>query len=289
MYHAENERILTLMSEYLCFTPEAISPADVADLSAGCHITDEEAYCVLLAAHCGLDPDRPADVRLSRGYLPRMVHRLSAAVYRQDAYYQAVRPTPGRRGAVDLVYETIQPMELFVADDFHVDGEGRVLPQLGWFPEAFPYPAIREDGRVWMTVTPNEINTIRPAIEASRGKVLAFGLGLGYYAFHALLRPEVTQVTVVEQNPQVIDVFRRLLLPFFPRKEALRIVQADAFAYAAEVMPHEGFDTVFTDLWHDVADGLPLYRRMKALETPGPRYLYWIENTLRCYLDEDGK
>ena len=44
------------------------------------------------------------------------------------------------------------------------------------------------------------------------------------------------------------------------------------------------FDTVFTDLWHDAGDGLPLYRRMKALEVPGPRYFYWIEKTVRAYL-----
>lgn len=52
-----------------------------------------------------------------------------------------------------------------------------------------------------MTVTPNEINTIRPSVEQSRGKVLAYGLGLGYYAFHAAQRADVTSVTVVEKSP----------------------------------------------------------------------------------------
>ena len=36
---------------------------------------------------------------------------------------------------------------------------------------------------------------------------------------------------------------------------------------------------------HDVADGIPLYRQMKALETPGPNYLYWIEKTLKFYME----
>ena len=183
-----------------------------------------------------------------------------------------------------LVYETIEPMELFVADDFIVDKACFALPQLGWFSEAFSFPAIREDGRVWMTVTPNEINTIQPAVQKSRGKVLTYGLGLGYYAFHCLLKADMESVTVVERNPAVIDMFRRHLLPFFPRQDALHIVQADAFDYAANVMPREGFDTVFTDLWHDVADGLPLYQQMKALEIPGSQYLYWIEQTLKCYM-----
>ena len=61
-------------------------------------------------------------------------------------------------------------------------------------------------------------------------------------------------------------------------------LQADAFDHMKNTLPQENCGTVFADLWHDVSDGLPLYRRMKALETPGPRYLYWIEPTLQCYL-----
>ncbi len=284
MTHADNERLLALISEYLTFTPCAIRPADVTSLAAECSLSPEEAYLALLAAHLDLDAAVPADARLYRGYLPRMVRRLDPTPYEADAYMQTVRPEVGQQGSIDLTYEQIEPMELFVADDFEVDGEGRVLPQLGYFDRAFSFPAIREEGRVWMTVTPNEINTIQPAVARSRGKVLTYGLGLGYYAFHCLGKKEVASVTVVEKNPAVIDVFTRLLLPFFPRNEDLHIVQADAFDYAARTMPHEGFDTVFTDLWHDVADGLPLYQRMKALEAPGPEYLYWIEKTLQVYM-----
>ena len=92
-------------------------------------------------------------------------------------------------------------------------------------------------------------------------------------------------MTVVERSEDVIRIFRDHLLPFFPRPDALEIVCADAFDYAARVMPRQEFDLVFTDLWHDVEDGIPLYRRMKALECPGPEFLYWIEPTLRCYTD----
>lgn len=284
MLHEDNERMLTLISEYLCFTPCAIRPEDVRSLSAECGLTPEEAYLALLAAHLRLDTSEAEDARLYRGYLPKMVHQLDPAPLEADAYLQAVHPQEGAMGAIDLVRETLQPMELFVTDDFLVDSQGRVLPQLGWFDRAFSFPAIREDGRVWMTVTPNEIHTIQPAVRESHGKVLTYGLGLGYYAFHCLLKNEVESVTVVERNPEVIEVFRRYLLPCFPRPDALRIIQADAFEYAKHVMPREGFDTVFTDLWHDVADGIPLYRRMKALEAPGPHYLYWIEKTLKVYM-----
>ncbi len=276
--HADNERLLTRISEYLCFSPAAIHAEDAAALAAQGH-TLHEAYLALLTDRCGLD------VQLCRKYLPQMIRQHDPAVYEADAYFQAVKPAIGIKGAVDLVYERVEPMELFVADDFRVDDEGFILPQLGWFNRAFDFPAIREDGRVWMTVTPTEINTIQPAVQESRGRVLTYGLGLGYYAFHCLTKADVESVTVVEKNPAVIDVFTQHLLPFFPRQDKLHIVLADAFDYAANIMPHEAFDTVFTDLWFDVTDGIPLYKQMKALETPGPRYLYWIEKTLKFYIE----
>lgn len=284
--HEENERLLTLLARYLNDTPRAIRPAEAEAIARECGITLEEAVSLLLAAFCGLNLDAAEDARLYHRYFPRMLRRLDPALCRADPYVQAIRPRAFRRGIVTLEEDRCAPMELFVADDMRRDAAGRVYPQLGWFAEEVRYPALKEGGRIWMTVTPNEINTIRPLAEGAQGKVLAYGLGLGYFAFHALRNPQVTSVTVVERSGEVIDLFRAALLPAFPRRENLRIIQADAFAYAEHAAPREGYDTVFTDLWHDVGDGLPLYRRMKALETPGPRYLYWIEPTLRCYMED---
>ena len=66
MIHADNERLLTLISEYLCFTPCAISLEDVASLAADVRLTPNEAYMALLAAHCGLDTAKADDARIYR-------------------------------------------------------------------------------------------------------------------------------------------------------------------------------------------------------------------------------
>lgn len=279
----ETNRLLALLSAYLNANPRAISAQDVASLAQDCHITPEDAFLALLGAYLGLDTAEAQDASLARSWLPRMVRRLEPELITRDPYVLALRAVEARCGAFRLAREHYEPMELFVRDDFHQEEDGRVYPLLGYFDQRVPYPAVMENGRIWMTVTPNEIHTIRPAAESSQGKVLAYGLGLGYYAFHALRNPEVASVTVVERSREVIELFERHLLPGFPRREALRIIRADAFEYAKNTAPQEHYDTVFTDLWHDAGDGLPLYRRMKALETPGPRYLYWIEKTLRYY------
>lgn len=144
---------------------------------------------------------------------------------------------------------------------------------------------VREDGREWMTVTPSERNTMLADIEAVSGKVAVFGLGLGYYAFMAANKPEVREVVVIERDPNVIALFTEHLLPQFPHREKITVLQRDAFAYASG-MGMENFDWAYVDIWHDVRDGAAMYVRMKQLEAcaPGTRFLYWIERSILAWL-----
>jgi len=193
------------------------------------------------------------------------------------------RENASRAGAFELGYASYRPYELFVADDLRAYPDGAVLPVLGYFAQPFAYPVLTENGREWMTATPNEINTIRPAAEAAYGRVLTLGLGLGYFAFHALLNPRVESVTAVERSADAIRLFRERILPAFPRPERLTILHADAFAAVPTLYRSGQYDFVFADLWHDAADGIPMYERLKQMETPGSEYRYWIEKTLEFY------
>ena len=49
------------------------------------------------------------------------------------------------------------------------------------------------------------------------------------------------------------------------------------------------FDFVFGDIWHDAGDGRDLYLRMKEWESkyPNIQFSFWLEDTIKCYLDED--
>ncbi len=193
------------------------------------------------------------------------------------------RENASQAGAFELGYASYRPYELFVADDLRAYPDGAVLPVLGYFAQPFAYPVLTENGREWMTATPNEINTIRPMAEAAHGRVLTLGLGLGYFAFRALLNPRVERVTAVERSADAIRLFRERILPAFPRPECLTILQADAFAAAPALYQSGQYDFVFADLWHDAADGLPMYELLKHMEVPGPEYRYWIEKTLEFY------
>jgi predicted methyltransferase len=75
-----------------------------------------------------------------------------------------------------------------------------------------------------MTLLPNETVTTKPAIDKAHGKVLTYGLGLGYFAFMASAKHEVDSVTIVERSADVIELFKTWLLPYFPNKDKIRIV-----------------------------------------------------------------
>lgn len=281
---ARDEKLLQKLAVYLNFHADAVTEADVRALSSEFSLTAAQAFALLLAGALGLDAaENEEDARTVREDFPRMLHPLDAAAYANDPYTQAVHKASARMGAFELGYASYRPYELFVADDLRAYPDGAVLPVLGYFTRPFAYPVLTENGREWMTATPNEINTIQPMAEAAHGHVLTLGLGLGYFAFHALLNPRVERVTAVERSADAIRLFRERILPAFPRPERLTILQADAFAAAPALYRSGQYDFVFADLWHDAADGLPMYERLKQMEVPGPEYRYWIEKTLEFY------
>lgn len=284
---AENNlRVLEWFSGYLNLCPRFVSGEDVAALRDGCGVSGEEAYRLLMASACGLDPAEDARARkLMEDYFRPGVRCLDASACRRDPYYAAVRLPQAQKGSWTLGYKRIEAFEAFASDDPLLMSDGREIPQAGYFTEPFLTPVVTENGREWMTVTPSEINTMSADIRTVSGKVAVFGLGLGYFAFRAAEKPDVTQVTVIERDPNVIALFNEYILPFFSQPQKLKLVRADAYEYAAH-MAGERYDYAYVDIWHDVLDGVEMYLKMKRLEAAAPdtRFLYWIETSMLCWL-----
>lgn len=282
-----NDIVVGILSEYINKHPRFIDAAMVEDLARECHVSHHEAFCTLLSAACGLDTvENPFHRALERQYLIPSLQKLDPNIYENDAYAKTVKFPNVTHGKWELCQHSYAPYEPFVRTHPIVTRELCEIPQIGYFDVEFPFPAILENGIEWMTITPNEVETMREPIAKSCGKVLTLGLGLGYFAFHASQKAEVESVTVVEHSQDVIDIFNTYLLPQFPNKDKIKIVQADAFIYMEEKIPREGFDYVFADLWHDPSDGLEMYRKLKKYEALSPRtqFDYWIEPSLLSLL-----
>jgi SAM-dependent methyltransferase len=283
----DNDLVVSILSEYINHHPRFIDAAMVDDLARECHVSNHEAFCTLLSAACGLDTvDNPTHRALERQYFIPSLRKLDPAIYVNDAYAKTVKFPSITHGKWELCQHSYAPYEPFVRTHPVVTRELCEIPQLGYFDVEFPFPAILENGIEWMTITPNEVETMREPIAKCRGRVLTLGLGLGYFAFHASEKDEVERVVVVERSRDVIEIFKTYLLPQLPHGDKIEIVEADAFEYMQKEMPRGKFDYVFADLWHDASDGLEMYRKLKKYEilAPSTEFDYWIEPSLLSLL-----
>lgn len=277
-----NFRITQLYAEYLQRYPEIITEEMINTLTEDGETTKEEAIVALLSEIFALDFGDVEDRRLIMDYLTKSVRLLDKNRYVDNPYYKNVNPEPIVDGSWEIRLEEYKPYQAVICDDMIILDDFTEIPPLGFFTESFRFPAILEGGNEWMTLTPVDLDTCEEAIEAAHGRVVTFGLGLGYYAYMASEKPEVESVTVVELSGEVIELFKKHLLPKMPNGHKIKIVKCDAFEYAEKIMPNENFDLAFVDTWRDASDGAPMYKRMKALErySPNTKFLYWIENFL---------
>lgn len=283
-----NGRITDLASLFLNLAADSFSIEEIDSIASECGVTRAYAYAELFAARFGIDSGG-ADRAFFKNYVLPMISELDVRDFTGDPYYTNVKIPAAKRGKWEMKSEVLKAGEAFVCRDFLVTDDGRMIPQLGFFAEPFSFPAVLEGGREWMTLMPNETVTTLPAVAEASGKVLTYGLGLGYFAYRASMKDDVSSVTVVELSSDVIALFEEYVLPQFPRRDKIRIVNADAFDFAENTAPGEKFDFAFVDFWHDAGDGRDLMLRMKEYEkySPGCRFSYWLEDTINCYLDRN--
>lgn len=284
---AYNSEILRLVSLLLNVAPDAIDLDGVREIAASTGSSLSRAYAEYLALLCGLDTVGQDRAFFQNYFLP-MIHEQSTDRYTSDLYYRHISIPHIKSGNWELTHRTIVPGEAFVCDDFLVTDDLCMIPQIGFFTQQFVFPAVLENGTEWMTLMPNEMVTTDHAVQQAHGRVLTYGLGLGYFAYLAAEKDSVSAVTVVELSQDVIDLFRTYILPQFPHKEKITLVCRDAFDFASHEMTAGRYDFVFTDIWHDVGDGKEMYLRMKSFEKrcPGTEFAYWLEKSIRCYLDD---
>ncbi len=215
---------------------------------------------------------------------PFRIDCLAEREYKENPYFKTVKPSFKHIGNINLTYDKYLPKQGFVYDEI-VTSEPffQERTPFGFFKGEFPYLAIKENDVTWMSVTPHEINTMKEPITNAKGHVITLGLGLGYYAFMASNKDEVNKVTIIEMNQKIIDIFKKEILPFFPHKEKIEIIKANAFEYLDKKV--DG-NYLFADLWHLPEDGFPMYCKLLRLEEKNPqiKFEYWIEKSMLSLL-----
>ncbi len=282
-----NSLVFERLSVVLNYRPDFVTKDMVDSLAAECDISEKEAFSLLFFAALGFDTENKHDRDIYENYVPFMFNLLDETVFENDLYYKTVRVEDKKTfGDWELFESVLPPFSAFVCDDPITFPDGRIIPRIGVFDKDYRFLSVSQKGREWMTLMPNEIVTQRLPIKKAKGKVLTYGLGLGYFAFMCAEKDEVASVTVVERDEEVVSLFKKFILPYFNNKEKIKIVLSDAFEYAEKVAPTENFDYIFADIWHDASDGVELYKKFKKLESlcPDSTFDYWVENTLKLYM-----
>ncbi|KKN81502.1 hypothetical protein LCGC14_0317610 [marine sediment metagenome] len=102
----------------------------------------------------------------------------------------------------------------------------------------------REGGGTWMSLSPNEIMTLRPGIRKAKGNVVIAGLGMGWMARKVCEKKSVKSVTIVEINPYIAAYFGEILKKDFPE---VKIVISNAWDYLKG--RSKKFDSHLFDIW----------------------------------------
>lgn len=278
-----NTLFTKVIANYLNLNTSLINKQIVTNFKNEVNINDEEAFYHLFYSffidELTLSENDKEALDL---YLRKSIKLLKREDYFNNPYSLKIKANNKEYKNWSFKNEEYNSYQGFIYNETFVDELNYFMevPSLGFFNKKFDYLAVLENNREWMTITPNEINTMQNDIDKASGSVLTFGLGLGYYAFMVSLKENVEKVTIVEKDSNVIDMFNKNILPLFPYPEKIEIIKDDAF----EFLNHntlEEYDYIFVDIWHDVEDGLFLYLRFKAIEDNYHiTFNYWIENEI---------
>ena len=203
-----------------------------------------------------------------------------------NPYLKALNNLSFSKDDWSLASKKLEAYSLFpYQEEYHFGGNYNLKMGLAFFDQDYNYPSLSLYDREWMSLNPFEIRTMETPIITARGKALVLGLGLGYFAYMIHLKEEVKKVYIVEMDVELIKLFNEFLLPLFPHPEKIHIIKADAFHFINSIKDRD-YDFIFSDLWHDVGDGLSMYLKLKA-KFNAFKYTqcsYWIESSLVTYL-----
>ena len=293
-YYLKNEVIFATQDLASKIETEGIvfdSPCEVKECAEDfkkCMLENNTFYsddeCLMGAMLCAVLEEMPKDITCK--ILGVVLHNivkssrvLHKGAFEDNPYCKNIHFNGEKSGRFQLANDKFDPYELFIYDETK-EIDGITIPQFAVFDHKFSFPALREGDLTWMTVSPCEINTMQPSIDAARGNVLVLGLGLGYWPYMASRKPEVEHITIVEKEADVIELFKKHILPQFENKEKITIIQADAHDYI-NVVPDGKYDYCFADIWTGNTDTTSYIKlKFSCRRFEKMKVSYWIEESL---------
>ena len=123
------------------------------------------------------------------------------------------------------------------------------IMQFGYFQEwqgTEEMDALFYDEVTWMSTARDEIDSQAPHVATAFGHVVVMGAGMGVVIYNLLSMSQVQRVTLVERDPQVLELLRQSTgYEQWPGAEKLQIEIVDAREYR----PTQPVDHLYVDIW----------------------------------------
>lgn len=276
-----NYRILSLYARLLNENPTAIKK-DLMDELCSDGTNKLDAYTSVLAYIFDLDDEDPEDALLLRKYLIPSIFQADKDKYLSCEYRNIILGSNVTCGSWTLSEDKYMPYEAFPCGEMVSLPDFTEYPRIAFFDHEFSFPQIKQNGVEWMSLKPNELETMAAPIANAEGNTVVFGLGLGYFAYAIAQKPNVKSVTVVERDKDVISLFKNSVLPNIENREKISIIECDAFDFMQRDLEKTHADYAFTDIWHDTSDGFEFFLKTKKYEhkLKNAKFDYWIRTSI---------
>ena len=193
------------------------------------------------------DFDDDASVKLEYDLI-KLTNILKADEFNQNPYISNIKIEDITTSTHELVKFALPPLTLFPCDVSVASFGHRALPQIGFFEEKIEIPRLEKiNSDNFKQVTPKEINATQKHIDAAHGKVLNIGLGMGYFAYMASLKDNVEKIIIVEQDNELIELFKEHIFSQFSHREKIEIINSTYYDYLKNITDNQ-FDFCFIDI-----------------------------------------
>ena len=156
-----------------------------------------------------------------------------------------------------------------------------------------PYTKLTENGTVWMSDTPMEVESSRGFWSQAHGRVFVAGLGIGVTLLPLLEDESVTEILVAEKDKRMLMIWQESTKDLNTNK--VQVLHADATEPELFLEKGEKFDAIWIDIWPNICSDY--WEEMKVLKAKYRKYLNkenpdrflacWMEDTVRRLHRED--
>lgn len=204
---------------------------------------------------------------------------------------------------VENIMNAYMPLFVFYGDDFKYQKDEVLIDTFEIKKDNYTFQEFRQfvtpgkyvrfvlDGQVMMSDTFMERQTNINALSAT-GDILIAGLGIGMVPFQLLSKGDVSSITIVENNANLIEAVKPIL-DKYDYANKVTIIHDDIWKFTK---PGKSYDYIWLDIWYTMDEDIyeeevSVLRdkliKEECVNPEMPRVEYWMESLENIGYDWD--